>query len=200
MRLALVVSSLWISSLFARPTPPPLPPPLEGGREPSTPALHGREIYAEQCAVCHGTEGQGTLRGLALRLVARDYASAVVRQGRQGNPSYEIPMPAYSKEQVTDKQLAEIWNYLEQLSARTSGLELYEGYCANCHGKDAKGGPSQQALPESLETLRLWIRWGQDPGAYLSRGTYMPRWNAWEISEQDIKSIHQHILSLQKGS
>jgi mono/diheme cytochrome c family protein len=173
---------------------PPLPPGDDP--PPSDQTLSGEEIYQRECALCHGKQGEGTERGYPLRKPYRPYATHVTREGRAGNPAYAIPMPAYSEAVISDLKLAEIWNFLDRQTSESSGEDFYRAYCQNCHGVDARGGMSQQALDSAWDNFALWVRWGQDDGFYGSRSSYMPRWNSWEISEKDLDRIQSHVRTL----
>jgi mono/diheme cytochrome c family protein len=205
---------------FAFPTPPPFPPDLgedDGNqsvpmdpsaevpdRSTTSPNLpsNGKEYYLKECAICHGPGGDGTERGTPLHKPYKVYATHITRHGRNGDPKYAIPMPAYPREILPDRLLVQIWSYLEGASAPTSGEDIYRVYCANCHGKDGRGGMTGQPLitfdrmVTSPEIFALWVRWGQDDGYYDSRGSYMPRWNQDEISESDLAKLRVYIQSL----
>lgn len=186
--------------IAAFPTPPPLPP--ESPEPPAGTPMSGRELYFKECAVCHGREGEGTERGFPVRKPYRVYATHITRRGRAGNPQFAIPMPAYPAEVLSDRQLVEIWNYLDSLTSATSGEAIFQTYCANCHGRDARGGMSGQPLFNAQgvvtppDTFDLWVRWGQDDGFYDNRSSYMPRWNQWEISESQLASLRLYLKTL----
>lgn len=189
-----------LSLAWAPPTPPPFPPGEDA--EPAEEELGGEALYLKACMLCHGKEGEGTERGFPLQKPYRPYATEVTRQGRKGNPQFAIPMPAYTLVEVTDHQLAEIWTYLDRFASPQTGAALYMTYCQNCHGRDARGGMTTQALVDSQglilspDIFDLWVRWGQDDGFYMSRSSYMPRWNQWEITEQDLQHIKEYLHAL----
>jgi len=205
---------------FAFPTPPPFPPDLgevagnvasPTETAPGIPSradpnpshlLSGKDFYLKECAVCHGPRGDGTERGMPLYKPHRVYATHITRHGRQGSRQYAIPMPAYPNTALSDRQLGQIWDYLDSLSSPTTGEQLYRSYCANCHGPDGLGGACGQPLINADGILTqsnlftLWVRWGQNDGSYDRRGSYMPRWNRSENSDADVEKLRSYIQSL----
>ena len=194
------------------PPPSPIPEPTEPSGLPTPPEQpddkakrSAREIYEIECALCHGKKGEGTERGYALRNPYRPYATEVTRMGRNGNPEFPIPMPAYPESVVSDDELAEIWSFLDSIGKQElemDGRQLYVSFCLNCHGSDGKGGVtlqnvlSSESNGPSLNTLKNWIRWGRRDGDYLNRYGYMPRWNRWELSDVSVEKIRKYLQSL----
>ena len=103
----------------------------------------------------------------------------------------------------------------------SSGKEMYEAYCASCHGVDGKGGPAAAALKDPVPDLMLIKRHnqGQFPAAHVAeiiRGDVnmaahgskdMPVWGPVLLSvsdhhpaevQQRIANLVGHIESLQK--
>ncbi|HEX2878491.1 MAG TPA: cytochrome c, partial [Polyangiaceae bacterium] len=109
-------------------------PGVDSGNPPS-----GQEMFVAVCAPCHGSEGQGSPLGPELQHPVADFATWVVRSGR-ATTSYPAAMASFAPAAVSDAQLDEIWAWLDGLPKPTDGQELYEDYCANCHGSDALGG------------------------------------------------------------
>ena len=137
---------------------------------------HGAEVYAQQCASCHGANGEG-LVGPALRDTPLDKATfeKVVRRGLPGTG-----MPAFAVEEggplkntdiagLTD--LAMNWELAPEEDAATedettqdepptteptaswpAAAESYGSYCAGCHGANREGvdGLAPALTPDSL--------------------------------------------------
>lgn len=209
---------------FAFPTPPPFPPDL--GQDPGNPqhpteptteeprqnettpvsSLSGKDVYIKECAICHGQTGEGTERGTPIKKPYKVFATHITRHGRKGNPQYAIPMPAYPEATIPNRQLVQIWSYLDGVELPSTGKDIYQTYCANCHGVDGLGGMSSQPLINTVgittqpELFALWVRWGQDDGFYDSRTTYMPRWNQAEISDADLEKLRSYVQSLPSAS
>lgn len=76
-------------------------------------ALHGRQLYAKDCAMCHGTDGHG---GIGSDLTSANFkfgsqhpdVSESIRSGRQGG------MPAFGQ-QYTDEQLENLTRFVLSL-------------------------------------------------------------------------------------
>lgn len=119
--------------------------PLVAGAAPK-----GDALFAENCAVCHQTEGHGGI-GLPLdqgrlSLLSDDYLKATIRMGRPGRL-----MPSFNE--LSDAQVAAIVGYLRKhydAPARhydskplggdaKHGAELFAANCAVCHGADGSG-------------------------------------------------------------
>lgn len=132
---------------------------------------HGAHVYAEQCASCHGAEGEGLI-GPALRDTPLDAATfeKLVRRGVPGTV-----MTAYAVEEGgplknTDiaglTNLAMHWELAPEEDATTesetthsdsaetaaSAAPLYDERCAGCHGASREGvdGLAPALTPDSL--------------------------------------------------
>lgn len=184
------------------PIPPPLPPlPPENpgeGTGASNEGLSGYEVYQKECAVCHGDQGQGTERGYAVRFPVGSYATAVTRAGRSGNPLFAIPMPAYDQKSISDQQLAEMWQYLGSFPRPTTGKELYETFCGNCHGNDGRGGFSGKNVIREIEEFSEYIRKGKNTRYPLNRRKYMPAYRPNELSREEIRLMQLHAEELRR--
>jgi cytochrome c oxidase cbb3-type subunit III len=126
-------------------------------------------LYTENCAGCHGMEGQG---GAAMALanpvylaIADDNAiRKVITVGAPGTA-----MPAFAESaggMLTDKQIEVITNGIRarwskpgilaaanppSYSPKSTGSPLrgalgYKAYCESCHGPDGRGGPKGSAV------------------------------------------------------
>lgn len=97
------------------------PPPEPGAGAPDSANVDGDSVYAGSCAVCHGTEGQGTagafppIAGHAAELAAADrsYLPLVILYGLSGvidieGERYNGVMPAWS--QLNDEEVAALLN------------------------------------------------------------------------------------------
>ncbi|MBI4491700.1 MAG: c-type cytochrome [Chloroflexi bacterium] len=116
----------------------------------------GQEVYQGNCAVCHGSEGQGNLgipnlagaAGHVKQLgVPLDQAGpAMVKMLREGIPGN---MPAFPPDILSDADIGKLGAYLFTL-APTSGDNLYVANCALCHGLSAEGtvGPPLAGVAE----------------------------------------------------
>lgn len=123
------------------------------------PAERGRELYTRHCAACHGSEGQGRVRGNATGLNNPDFLAAAsdaflettIARGRRGTE-----MPAWATESggpLTRRDVQAVVAFIRRWQGdapRRSvpkvvrgdparGRELYAGACANCHGWTGQG-------------------------------------------------------------
>jgi mono/diheme cytochrome c family protein len=97
-----------------------------------TSGVTGAELYASNCAACHGAEAIGTPEAPSVRCATR-VADALGRGRGTAMPSF----PEFADVEVTRLQ-----GYLADLctAAGRPGADLYAGNCAGCHGVTANGG------------------------------------------------------------
>lgn len=121
---------------------------------------------------------------------------------------------AVAQDQTPDQQKVVKHTTVKSTSA-ASGKEMYDSYCAVCHGKDAKGnGPAASALktpPTDLTTLSK-NNGGKYPSLKVSaairgdanvpaHGTKdMPVWGSlfWGMSQGHEAEVQQRIANLTK--
>jgi len=188
----------------------------------------GAQLYAQNCAVCHGTQGQGRV-GATL---AKNWPSirpdlrirATIENGIVGSP-----MPAWSVKNggpLQDNQIEALVAYI--LSWETGGLsivptlppatprpaispvpevqgnpnrgaQLYDQNCAVCHGTNAEGRVGA-TLAKDWPAIRpdLEIKSTIINGI---PGSMMPAWsqaNGGPLTEQEVDDIVSFVLSLQQ--
>ena len=186
----------------------------------------GAQLFAENCAVCHGPNGEGRV-GAEL---SKDWPSirpdlrvkTAIEEGVPGSP-----MPAWSQENggpLTDEEIEALTLYI--LSWETGGLPdlsptptftprplitpvpdvegdpnrgavLYAENCAVCHGPNAEGRVGV-ALGQDWPAIRpdLSIKTAIERGV---PGSPMPAWskaNGGPLADEDINDIVAFILSL----
>jgi mono/diheme cytochrome c family protein len=97
-----------------------------------TDSATGADLYAGNCAACHGAGAAGTSAAPSVRCATR--VVDAVRVGRG------TAMPSFPA--LADGELARIESHLGQLCATAgrTGADLYAGNCATCHGPSAGGG------------------------------------------------------------
>lgn len=174
----------------------------------------GAELYADNCAQCHGIEAHG---GLGPALNSKQFLQSVTdEQVRQliavGIPG--SPMAAYSIDfggTLTQEQIEATVAYLRSLEKETpdfpdwryplaqenlSGRDLFNMACAGCHGLDLKGGevapelgPGSDAEEESDDRLSLRITDGKDE---------MPAFGG-TLDETQIRLIVEYLREVQQG-
>lgn len=146
------------------------------------------------CEGCHGSEGEGNdslAPGLQHPVV--DYATWVVRNGRNDHPDYGLPMPAFDEDDLSDEELAEIFEWLSAVPQPTTGEGLYESYCSNCHGDDGRGTTNHDATDVSLSEMIDNVRNGHHAGEFSRRTGFMPSWSAEQLSDAEINLIYDHV-------
>lgn len=184
----------------------------------------GAQLYAENCAMCHGPTGQGRV-GPTL---SKDFPGINVTAALKQTISNGVPgsrMPAWSQanggplsEQDIDDIIAYIgtWGGIGAPVAplptpvpvtpqavagvsgdATRGAKLFAENCAGCHGARAEGRVGAR-LAKDWPGIRpdLAIRQTIANGV---QGSPMPAWsqaNGGPLSEQDINDITLFILSL----
>lgn len=115
-------------------------------------APSGQQLYADNCAVCHGANGNGGV-GVPLALpdfqygITDDFLAKSIRHGRPGRV-----MPAFTK--LSDSEVDALVKHIRRWapgkpinppSTKISGnikhgKQLYEQHCASCHGANGEGG------------------------------------------------------------
>lgn len=170
----------------------PGPNPTDGSSEtPDTPLL-----FVAHCASCHGEDGRGKPgEAPEIQHPVVDQAAWIVRHGRS-HDSYATEMPAFDEHLVSNEQLTQILAYLESFPVPTTGKALFLDYCANCHGADAAGGTTGQRLTSDSSQFTAAVRQGYDRENLGSRSTYMPRWSAAQLSDQQIEAIAEYVTTI----
>jgi mono/diheme cytochrome c family protein len=155
----------------------------------------GQTLFEESCAVCHGIQGDGAQFGPELHHPVRDYARWVVRNGR-AQTSYVKPMEKLGPEKISDAQLELVFDYLSTPPQPTTGAALFADYCANCHGADARGGPTMRDLLNEVDKIDDLVRGGKNAGQFQLRRDYMPKFGGDVLSDEELLAITQYVDSL----
>lgn len=116
---------------------------------------YGKELYAANCASCHGPDGRAPSPGVptlnlpsVLSMVDDDYYFDIISHGRRGTQ-----MPPWEKS-LTRTQMLSVIRYLRSWNGKVvdreavlaqngdpkHGEALYRGRCAACHGRRGEGG------------------------------------------------------------
>jgi mono/diheme cytochrome c family protein len=164
-----------------------------GGSGPAP--SEGQALYDKQCGACHGAQGVGAVLGPEIQHPLRDYGKWVVRNGR-AETSFLKPMEKLGADVVSDAQLELIFDYVSEPPEPTTGSGLYADYCANCHGADAAGGPTDRNILNELDKVDELVRDGHNKGQYQMRHDSMPSFPTDIVSDSELMLIKSHIESL----
>lgn len=178
----------------------------------------GMSFYAENCAACHGNNGEGTSVAPALNTLdvrTRYDETSLTRVINEGVPG--TVMAGWSA-QIDPDELTALMNFIfrwEEIEGAglempiietppldisperiAQGANLYDLVCTQCHGIEAYGSPmapalnNQQFLSETSDgAIQQIITLGVP-------GTVMPSWAGY-LTEDDIVSIVAYLRSLE---
>ena len=164
----------------------------------------GQRLFANNCAVCHGSAGTGSV-GFP-NLTDEDWLYGgepdtilhTITQGRQGAMPAKGMMPSMNADQVD-----QVVNYVLSLSDRAedaeaakAGEQIFAQACAACHGQDAKG---TQAMGAPNLTDGTWLygsTYDQIKETVMyGRQNQMPA-QAGRLSEDQIHILAAYVYSL----
>jgi len=201
----------------ARATPPSVPIAMMGGYSRSSPVLHpaadpgdlqeevsrGGNLFAANCATCHGSAGRGDGQASAsllpkpANLIAARFSderlSSVLWNGVAGSA-----MPPWR--QLPTEDLRALVAYIDSLQPPGAapviqetaipelGEELFAANCASCHGETGGGnGPAAGALAPAPTNFRLKKPTEERAWDVLENGvpgTAMPPWRNQLAADQ----------------
>jgi cytochrome c oxidase cbb3-type subunit 3 len=167
----------------------------------------GRRIYANNCAMCHGSDARGA-KGYPnltdstwLWGSSADAVLASVLEGRQA------AMPALGGVLGSEQAITEAAVYVQSLSGMAvdpalagAGAKHFAGVCAACHGADGKGNQALGApnltdgdwlYGSAIDDIRATIRGG--------RNGQMPAHRAI-IGETRSRLVAAYVYSLSNGA
>lgn len=194
--------------------------------QPSLAESKGEDLYLENCAICHGTDGQGGM-GIPLSLddflnsASEDYIKKSIRLGRPNRimPSFYW-MPESDINEIVAylgswrKSPAPHWDSKPVNGDQLAGGLLYKNKCASCHGEDGRGGKGSGLhfsrsigmiiTPPALNNQGLL---NSAPDAMLHyiitngrKDTPMPSANKLGLSKTDINDLVSYIRSFHLNS
>ena len=183
--------------------------------EPNRPTLElGSELFAANCASCHGIAGSGITRarpgagdisglGPPLRGVGAQAADFYLRTGLMplDNPHHE---PSNDRVLLSGNEIRSLEMYVASLGRgpgipdpkpqrgnMSEGDQLFTENCAGCHQEDARGGYVTGArVPPLQGYTSTEIAEAVRIGPYL-----MPRFTAAQISNAQLNSIIKYVQS-----
>lgn len=100
----------------------------------------GDDLFASNCATCHGADGGGTAIAPDVRCTVPSRLLDAIRTGRGTDA-----MPAFPPATLTD---ADVTRIVAALAARCDGTPggLYASNCLTCHGDTAGGGANADGV------------------------------------------------------
>lgn len=169
-------------------------------------------LWDDNCAVCHGRQGQGgpgfpnLTDGAWLWGGSDDAVLETIRFGvNADHPDTRLSeMPAFGETAIlTRNQIRAVAAYVRSLSGaetdaavRAEGEEIFTVTCAGCHGDDARGNPEMGA-PNLTDTA--WIYGGDDAALFATihdgRMGWMPAWEG-RLTAAEIKMLAVYLLDV----
>ncbi|HXJ37153.1 MAG TPA: c-type cytochrome [Candidatus Eisenbacteria bacterium] len=138
----------------------------------------GADLYAGNCATCHGADAHG---GTAPDIHCARAARYVVYYGVVGVFG---GMPALLS--VTDAESARIQTYLDGLcpSGSATGATLYANNCAGCHGQNGQGD-----APRGRPDIRCSVRSRVNSAITRGRGFTFPVMPSLPFTDPEVTSM-----------
>jgi len=164
----------------------------------------GQRLFANNCAVCHGSAGRGSLGFPNLTdddwLYGGDPDTILttLHPGRNGNMPAKGTMPGMTSEQVD-----QVVNYVLSFSDRAKdeeaaakGEQVFAQACVACHGQDGKGN---QAMGAPNLTDNTWLygstyEWIKET-VVNGRANQMPA-QGDRLSDDQIQILAAYVYSL----
>ena len=164
----------------------------------------GQRLFANNCAVCHGSAGRGSLGFPNLTDDDWLYGGSAEKiketllYGRNGQMPAKGLNPAMSNSDVDDMThyLLSFSNRTDDLAAAERGAAMYQTACAACHGADAKGN---QAVGAPNLTDDIWL-YGSTPSKIThtllyGRAGVMPAQKE-ALGEEKVHLLSAYVMSL----
>jgi len=182
--------------------------PHASAAQPGPAGGRGLELYQQNCATCHGQQGEGTERGPTLVGVGAASADFYLSTGRmpiteeQRSPSRA--KPAFGRPDI-DALVAYVASLgggpaipaVDPAAGRLpEGERLFQENCAACHSATGTGGAltsgqvAPSLAPSTPVQLAEAVRVGPGP---------MPRFDARALDDRQVDSIARYVAYLQRG-
>jgi ubiquinol-cytochrome c reductase cytochrome c subunit len=151
-RRALAVGAVLVlaaAPVALAPAPSPAESPSPTAAAPAS-GDRGTQLYREQCASCHGVQGQGTQRGPSLVGVGPASVDFQVSTGRMP-VSQEVQQPRRQQPVFSADDIAALVDHVTSFGGGgpqiprvapgnlASGREIFAANCAPCHGATGAG-------------------------------------------------------------
>ncbi|HEY9050112.1 MAG TPA: c-type cytochrome [Gammaproteobacteria bacterium] len=190
----------------------------------NTLAVDGERLYADNCAICHGSHGTGGV-GIPLSLpefiqqTPEEYLVRSIRLGRPGRV-----MPAFPN--LSDADIRAIvkhihswnptissppWNETAITGNSDKGKQLYNKFCSECHHENGAGGRGTGVMfsrPKELPIIAPALGnagFLQSASDHMIKSvivqgrihTPMPAASKFKLTDSDVNDIVSYIRSLQ---
>jgi mono/diheme cytochrome c family protein len=118
---------------------------------PSPPVADAETLFAQQCAGCHGAQGEGGAGpSLQSSTAPVDDLLAAIRDGRGSMPAYGATLTGEELDALATFSAALQVGPTEEPVERGAGI--YDEHCSGCHGTDGAGGAGPNLITSSLPT------------------------------------------------
>ena len=185
-----------------------------GAADPASSVAAGHDLYAENCAACHGDNGEG---GIAPGLNSRDLLQttgdeALFNLTRTGIPG--STMPAWGQSfggPFTDEQVVQLVSFIrawepnapEPTPVATAadparGALIYGQTCAVCHGENGQGGDEAPALNDAERLGKLNDAWYRNTITHGRPAKGMPTWGT-VLSPAQINDVVALLAAWREG-
>ena len=220
LRSCLTATALWLAAVSSAAQAQPPSGIVRPTSEPAAASAQlGAELYAGNCATCHGIAGEGINQprtgagglmgqGPSLRGVGALAADFYLRTGYMplANPRAEPEdLQQGNRVLLSEKEIRSLVSYVASLGGGPSiptpdpaagslsmGQQLFAMHCAGCHQIMARGGFVTGARVPELQTVpATQIAEAVRVGPYL-----MPRFSAKQISDAQLNDIVRYIISV----
>lgn len=179
--------------------------PAQAGGPSTGNIQNGKNIFVSQnCAQCHGSEGQGGSAQVAVPRIGPPRLSLSLAMFIEGVREPKQPMPAYSARTVSDADLADVYAFLKSIPAPAqadavpagnveNGRKLYVATgCYQCHNMEAQGagtGPRLAPDPIQFSVFAHQVR---------SPSNQMPPYTAKVLTDSELADIYAFLRTIPK--
>lgn len=174
----------------------------------------GRSLFADNCAICHGENGEGA-DGPALndrQFLAETHDDVMFNLISSGVPGSE--MPAWNQAHggpFTDQQVRQIVAFIRSWEVNApdrraqamrgdpvKGLVIFSSTCFVCHGENGQGSARAPALNDPAKLTQFDDEWYIDTIASGRPAKGMPTWGT-VLSPAQIRDIVALLRAWQRG-